>query len=78
MRKTARASTSHHAAAVAIPSSNTAGHTGTFLPTADRLWNELPEAIVAINERERFKKEINTFLCGRGRGTAAKQRKKPT
>ena len=48
VRRATRALTSHHTAAVAIPSSNTAGHKRTFLPTASRLWNELPLEIFTI------------------------------
>ncbi|KAI0233922.1 hypothetical protein LSAT2_015854 [Lamellibrachia satsuma] len=49
------ASTTPHTAAVAIPPS-------TFLPTASHLWNELPEEIVAIGERAKFKTEVSAFL----------------
>ena len=40
----------------------TTGHKRIFLPTASHLWNELPEEIVAIRERDMFKTEVNTLL----------------
>ena len=60
--KSHQASTSHHTAAVAIPPSNTAGHKRTFLPTASHLWNEIPQEIVAIRERDKLKTDVNAFL----------------
>ena len=55
------------------------------LPTVSRLWNELPEEIVAIRQRDGFKQEANAFLSALHqrpppgwRGTAALPRKKST
>ena len=45
-----------------VASSNTAGHKRTFLPNVSHMWNELPEEIVAIRERDKFKTEVNAFL----------------
>ena len=49
---------------VAIPSSNIAGHKKTFLSTASRLWNELPEEMVTFRERYHFKKELSQSIPG--------------
>ena len=61
-QKATKPSPSHHTAAVAIPPSNASGHKRTLLSTASHLWNELPEEIVAIRERDKFKTEVNAFL----------------
>ena len=62
VRKATRASTSHRTAAVIIPISSTDGHKSTSLASTSRLWNKLPEEIVAIRERNKFKTEVNAFL----------------
>ena len=62
---------------------NTAGHKRTFLPTVSRLWNVLPEEIVANRERDEFKRDVKAFLGAlrqrpppEWRGTAALSKKK--
>lgn len=78
-------STSHHTAAVEIPSPNTADHNSTFFLRVTRLWNEFPEEIVKIREKDDVKKDVNAFhgvLPHRPfpewRGSAGHPRKKPT
>jgi hypothetical protein len=57
-----RQSASRHSAALVEPQSSTTSHKRSFLPATVSLWNRLPERIVTIKDRQRFKCEVNSFL----------------
>lgn len=58
-RRSTRQSTSRHACSVSGPVSITTGHATTFLPTSVNVWNNLPEEIVNIKDRQKFKQEVS-------------------
>ena len=42
--------------------SNTKGHERSFLPSTVKLWNTLPQELVDIKDRQKFKSEVNAHL----------------
>ena len=48
--------------AVQIPRSNLVSHKRSFVPSAARIWNSLPEYIPSLEKRACFKKEVNRYL----------------
>lgn len=68
-------STSRHACSVSGPVSFTAGHANTFLPTSVNIWNNLPEEIVTIKDRQKFKQEANLHLRGVQMGSILSKKK---
>ncbi len=60
--RTTRRSTSRHSASLVVPHAESVGHSKTFLPSTTNKWNCLPEDIIAIKDRQKFKREVNTFL----------------
>jgi len=61
-RRDTRKSGLQHPAALEPIRSNTEGHKRSFLPTTVRMWNTLPQEIVDIKDRQKFKSEVNTHL----------------
>ena len=57
-----RRSVRSHDLAVQIPRSNLVSHKRSFVPSAARIWNSLPEYIPSLEERACFKKEVNRYL----------------
>ena len=47
---------------VQIPRSNLVSHKRSFVPSAARIWNSLPEYIPSLEKRACFKKEVNRYL----------------
>ena len=62
VRRETRQASSQHSATLELPQSSTTGHQRSFLPATVRLWNSLPDRIVTIRDRQKFKCEVNTFL----------------
>lgn len=62
VQRVTRQSSTQHKATLEVPISHTVSHERTFLPVTVKLWNSLPERIVSITDRQRFKCEVNTFL----------------
>ena len=57
-----RRSVRSHDLAVQIPRSNLVSHKRSFVPSAARIWNSLPEYIPSLEKRACFKKEVNRYL----------------
>ena len=57
-----RRSVRSHDLAVQIPRSNQVSHKRSFVPSAARIWNSLPEYIPSLEKRACFKKEVNRYL----------------
>ena len=57
-----RRSVRSHDLAVQIPRSNLISHKRSFVPSAARIWNSLPEYIPSLEKRACFKKEVNRYL----------------
>ena len=57
-----RRSVRSHDLAVEVPRSNLVSHERSFVPSAARAWNSLPESIPALEKRSCFKKEVNRYL----------------
>ena len=57
-----RRSVRSHDLAVQIPRSNLVSHKRSFVPSAARIWNSLPEYIPSLEKRACFKKEVNSYL----------------
>ena len=57
-----RRSVRSHDLAVQIPRSNLVSHKRSFVPSAARIWNSLPECIPSLEKRPCFKKEVNRYL----------------
>ena len=57
-----RRSVRSHDLAVQIPRSNLVSHKRSFVPSAARIWNSLPEYIPSLEKRVCFKKEVNRYL----------------
>ena len=57
-----RRSVRSHDLAVQIPRSNIVSHKRSFVPSAARIWNSLPEYIPSLEKRACFKKEVNRYL----------------
>ena len=51
-----------HDLAVQVPRSNLVSHKRSFVPSAARIWNSLPEYIPSLEKRACFKKEVNRYL----------------
>ena len=51
-----------HGLAVQVPRSNLVSHKRSFVPSAARIWNSLPEYIPSLEKRACFKKEVNRYL----------------
>ena len=51
-----------HDLAVQTPHSNLVSHKRSFVPSAARIWNSLPEYIPSLEKRACFKKEVNRYL----------------
>ena len=51
-----------HGLAVQVPRSDLVGHGRSFVPSAARIWNSLPEYIPSLEKRACFKKEVNRYL----------------
>ena len=62
VRRETRQSSCQHTATLELPQSSTTAHQRSFLPATVRLWNSLPDRIVTIRDRQKFKCEVNTFL----------------
>ena len=61
-RRETRQSRSRHSAALEPIKSNTTSHQRSFIPATVQLWNNLPQEIVDIKDRQKFKSEVNTLL----------------
>ena len=57
-----RRSVRSHDLAVEVPRSNLVSHERSFVPSAARAWNSLPEFIPVLEKRSCFKKEVNHYL----------------
>ena len=57
-----RHSVRSHDLAVQIPRSNLVSHKRSFVPSAARIWNSLPEYIPSLEKKACFKKEVNRYL----------------
>ena len=57
-----RRSVRSHDLAVQIPRSNLVSHKRSFVPSAARIWNSLPEYIQSLEKRACFKKEVNRYF----------------
>ena len=57
-----RRSVRSHDLAVQIPRSNLVSHKRSFVPSAARIWNSLPEYKPSLEKRACFKKEVNRYL----------------
>ena len=57
-----RRSVRSHDFAVQIPRFNLVSHKRSFVPSAARIWNSLPEYIPSLEKRACFKKEVNRYL----------------
>ncbi|KAI8489530.1 hypothetical protein Bbelb_326970, partial [Branchiostoma belcheri] len=61
-RRETRLSRSQHSNALEPVKSSTTSHRRTFLPATVQLWNSLPQDIVALNDRHKFKSSVNRHL----------------
>ncbi|KAI8498403.1 hypothetical protein Bbelb_236050 [Branchiostoma belcheri] len=65
-RRETRLSRSQHSNALEPVKSSTTSHRRTFLPATVQLWNSLPQDIVALKDRHKFKSSVNRHLSGIG------------
>ncbi|KAI8502450.1 hypothetical protein Bbelb_200380 [Branchiostoma belcheri] len=65
-RRETRLSRSQHSNALEPVKSSTTSHRRTFLPATVQLWNSLPQDIVALKDRHKFKSSVNCHLSGIG------------
>ncbi|XP_078594501.1 uncharacterized protein LOC144872315 [Branchiostoma floridae x Branchiostoma japonicum] len=61
-RRETRLSTSQHCNALEPVKSATTSHRRTFLPATTKLWNSLPQHIVTLRDRHKFKTSINNHF----------------